>query len=92
MDKEEPEIREVTADEALREPRERQEREAMRQRKALVGHPFGSLKQAMGATHFLTKRLPSVKAGMSLHILAYNMKRAIEVLGAEKIIDALQPA
>jgi hypothetical protein len=29
---------------------------------------------------------------MSLHILAYNMKRAIKVLGAEKIIDALQPA
>jgi len=34
-------------------------------------------KQAMGATHFLTKRF---------------MKRAIKVLGAEKIIDALQPA
>ncbi len=70
----------------------KQARDAMRQRKALVEHPFGTLKQAMGATHFLTKRLPSVKAEMSLHILAYNMKRAINVLGAEKIIDALQPA
>ena len=65
---------------------------SMRQRKALVEHPFGTLKYAMGATHFLTKRLPSVKAEMSLHILAYNMKRAINVLGAEKIIKALQPA
>ncbi len=70
----------------------KQERDAMRQRKALVEHPFGTLKQAMGATHFLTKRLPSVKAEMSLHILAYNMKRAINVLGTEKIINALQPA
>jgi len=70
----------------------KQERDAMRQRKALVEHPFGTLKQAMGATHFLTKRLPGVKAEMSLHILAYNMKRAINVLGAKKIIDALQPA
>jgi len=70
----------------------KRERDAMRQRKALVEHPFGTLKQAMGATHFLTKRLPSVKAEMSLHVLAYNMKRAIKVLGAEKIIDALQPA
>ncbi len=70
----------------------RRERDAMRQRKALVEHPFGTLKQAMGATHFLTKRLPSVKAEMSLHILAYNMKRAIKVLGVEKIINALQPA
>jgi hypothetical protein len=41
---------------------------------------------------FLTKRLPSVKAEMSLHVLAYNMKRAIKVLGAEKIIRTLQPA
>jgi len=70
----------------------KQERDAMRKRKALVEHPFGTLKQAMGATHFLTKRLPSVKAEMSLHILAYNMKRAINVLGTKKIIDALQPA
>ena len=70
----------------------KQERDAMRQRKALVEHPFGTLKQAMGATHFLTKRLPSVKAEMSLHILAYNMKRAIKVLGTEKIINVLQPA
>ena len=70
----------------------KQERDAMRQRKALVEHPFGTLKQAMGATHFLTKRLPGVRAEMSLHVLAYNMKRAIKVLGAERIIDALQPA
>ncbi len=70
----------------------RQAGDAMRRRKALVEHPFGTLKQAMGATHFLTKRLPSVKAEMSLHILAYNMKRAIKVLGAERIIRTLQPA
>ena len=48
----------------------KQARDAMRQRKALVEHPFGTLKQAMGATHFLTKRLPSVRAEMSLHVLA----------------------
>ena len=69
----------------------KQERDAMRQRKALVEHPFGTLKQAMGSTHFLMRRLPNVKAEMSLHILAYNMKRAIKVLGTEKIINALQP-
>ena len=70
----------------------KQERDAMRQRKALVEHPFGTLKQAMGSTHFLMRRLPNVKAEMSLHILAYNMKRAIKVLGTENIINALQPA
>ncbi len=66
--------------------------DAMRQRKALVEHPFSTPKQAMGSTHFLMRRLPNVKAEMSLHVLAYNMKRAINVLGAEKIINALQPA
>jgi transposase len=66
--------------------------DAMRQRKALAEHPYSTIKQAMGSTHFLTKRLPSVKAEMSLHVLAYNMKRAINVLGTTRIISELQPA
>jgi hypothetical protein len=66
--------------------------DAMRRRKALVEHPFSSVKQAMGSTHFLTRRLSSVKAEMSLHVLAYNLKRAINVLGTEKILTSLQPA
>jgi transposase len=64
--------------------------EAMRQRKALVEHPFSTIKQSMGSTHFLTRRLPSVKAEMSLHVLAYNLKRAINVLGTDKILARLQ--
>ena len=62
----------------------------MRQRKALVEHPLSTIKQLMGSTHILMRRLPNVKAEMSLHVLAYNMKRAINVLGATKIIGALQ--
>ena len=46
----------------------------------------------MGMTHFVTRRLPSVKAEMSLHVLAYNLKRAINVLGTAKIMNKLQPA
>ncbi len=65
--------------------------EAMRQRKALAEHPFSTIKQLMGSTHFLMRRLPNVKAEMSLNVLAYNMKRAINVLGTDKIIGALQP-
>ncbi len=64
--------------------------DAMRQRKAIVEHPFSTIKQLMGSTHFLMRRLPNVKAEMSLHVLAYNMKRAINVLGTDKIIGALQ--
>jgi transposase len=64
----------------------------MRQRKAIAEHPYSTIKQLMGSTHFLMRRLPNVKAEMSLHILAYNMKRAINVLGAAKIMNKLQPA
>ena len=66
--------------------------DAMRQRKRLVEHPYGTIKHWMGSTHFLMKRLPNVQAEMSLHVLAYNMRRAINILGTEKIIQQLQAA
>ena len=64
----------------------------MRQRKRLVEHPFGTIKHWMGSTHFLTKRLPNVQAEMSLHVLTYNLRRAINILGTEKILEQLQAA
>ena len=38
----------------------------------------------MGATHFQMKRLPNVKTEISLHVLAYNLKRVIVILGAKR--------
>ncbi len=38
------------------------------------------------------KRLPNVQAEMSLHVLAYNLRRAINILGVPKIIEQLQTA
>ena len=64
--------------------------DAMRQRKRLVEHPYGTIKHWMGSTHLLMKRLPNVQAEMSLHVLAYNMRRAINILGPEKLIEQLQ--
>ena len=64
--------------------------DAMRQRKRLVEHPYGTIKHWMGSTHFLMKRLPNVQAEMSLHVLAYNLRRAINILGVPKIIEQLQ--
>jgi acyl-CoA synthetase (AMP-forming)/AMP-acid ligase II len=70
----------------------KQNPDAMRQRKRLVEHPYGTIKHWMGSTHFLMKRLPNVQAEMSLHVLAYNLKRAINVLGVAKIMEQLQAA
>ena len=52
--------------------------ESMRIRRETVEHPFGILKSWMGYTHFLTKTLDRVSTEMSLHVLAYNLKRVPE--------------
>jgi transposase len=59
-------------------------------RSATVEHPFGTLKSWMGHTHFLTKTLARVKTEMSLHVLAYNMKRMIRIVGIKPMITAIQ--
>jgi len=64
--------------------------EIMRLRRATVEHPFGTIKSWMGSTHFLTKTLPRVRTEMSLHVLAYNMKRAINLIGTERLVAAIR--
>ncbi len=66
--------------------------DAMRQRKRLVEHPYGTIKHWMGSTHFLMRQLPNVQAEMSLHVLAYNLRRAINILGVSRIMEQLQAA
>lgn len=66
--------------------------DAMRLRKQIVEHPFGTIKHWMGATHFVMKRLENVQAEMSLYVLGYNLKRAIAVLGMPKLMEALKAA
>jgi hypothetical protein len=63
--------------------------QAMRQRRETVEHPFGTMKARMGATHFLTKTLPKVAAEMALSVLAYNLTRAINIVGIKPLIAAI---
>jgi transposase len=55
--------------------------ESMRIRRQTVEDPFGTLKLWMGSAHFLTKTLKRVSTEMSLHVLAYNLKRVMKILG-----------
>jgi len=64
--------------------------EAPRLRRQTVEHVFGTLKAWMGSTHFLTKTLSRVRTEMSLQVLAYNLKRAIKILGAQNLMLAMQ--
>jgi len=64
--------------------------DAMRIRRATVEHPFGTLKAWMGATHLKTRTLDKVRTEMSLHVLAYNLKRMIAILGPKPLMAAMR--
>jgi transposase len=64
--------------------------DSMRIRRQTVEHPFGTLKAWMGSTHFLTRTLKNVSTEMSLHVLAYNMKRAMNILGTPALLEAIR--
>jgi hypothetical protein len=59
-------------------------------RRRTIEHVFGTLKHWMGSTHFLTRRLPNVSTEMSLHVLAYNLKHVISILGIAKTMKAMR--
>ena len=63
---------------------------SMRTRRQTVEHVFGTLKAWMGATHFKTRRLKNVAGEMSLQVLAYNLKRVINILGVRPLMSAMQ--
>lgn len=64
--------------------------DAMLIRKQTVEHPFGTIKSWMGSTHFLTRTLDRVSTEMSLHVLAYNLKRVVQIMGSEPLMRAMR--
>ncbi len=66
--------------------------EKMRQRRETVEHHFGTIKCWMGYTHFQMKTLRHVGTEMALHVLAYNLKRVMKIMGAAPLIAAIQAA
>jgi transposase len=61
----------------------------MKLRREIVEHPFGTLKRWWDQGFFLMRGLPNVRAEMSLSILAYNMTRAINIVGVKRLIEAV---
>ena len=66
--------------------------EKMRQRRETVEHPFGTIKSWMGYTHFQMKTLKRVGTEMALHVLAYNLKRVMNIIGIRPLIAAMKAA
>lgn len=64
--------------------------DSMRIRRQTVEHPFGTLKLWMGSAHFLTRTLDRVSTEMGLHVLAYNLKRVMKILGSGALIETMR--
>ena len=64
--------------------------DSMRIRRQTVEHPFGTLKLWMGSAHFLTKTLDRVSTEMGLHVLAYNLRRVMKILGNGALMEAMR--
>lgn len=64
--------------------------DASRLRRQTVEHLYATLKAWMGATHFRTRTLPRASTAMTLHVQAYNMKRVLQILGVQPLIQAMR--
>jgi transposase len=63
---------------------------AMRHRRETVEHPFGTIRDRMGATRFLVKTLPRVVTEMALYVLAYNLTRVTNIVGIKALIARIR--
>jgi len=64
--------------------------EVLDRRRETVEHPFGSIKQWMNQGAFLMKGLDKVRAEFSLTALVYNLRRALNILGVEALMEAVR--
>jgi len=60
----------------------------MKQRRCIVEHPFGTIKWMMGNARFLVRGLKKAKAELGLSVLSYNLKRVINIMGVQNMLNA----
>jgi hypothetical protein len=61
----------------------------MRVRRSTAEHPLGALKCRMGYTYFLRETVPRFSTGVNLRVLACNMKRVMNILGPQRLMEAI---
>jgi transposase len=71
------------------EQRVRRRPEVMKQRKQLVEHPFGTMKRWWDAGYFLMRGLEKVRTEFSLTVLAYNLRRVVNLVAMPRLLAAL---
>jgi len=60
----------------------------MKRRKAIIEHCFGTIKRTPGYYYVLCRGFAKLKTGLSLTVLAYNSKRALNLVGVRAMIEA----
>ena len=73
----------------LRKVRILQNKEIASQRKSIVEHPFGTVKRNLGIAYLLLRTIPKAEGELSLAFLAFNIKRALNIVGIEKMMEVL---
>lgn len=68
----------------------REDKEKLKQRKCSVEHPFGTIKWYDGAHYLLCRGIEKTTAEIGLSFLAYNLKRVINIVGVEKLIEGIR--
>jgi hypothetical protein len=61
----------------------------MRRRKAIAEHCFGTIKRSLGYGYFLCRGLRNVSTEINLTVLAYNLKRACNLVGVNNLFAAV---
>ena len=61
-----------------------------KKRQMIVEHPFGTIKRALGYTHFLLRGIEKVQGEAVMHCLMYNLKRVLNILGTGELIGAIK--
>jgi transposase len=78
------EVQEKMAERVARNPK------IMRRRKAIIEHCFGTIKRSLGYDYFLCRGMSHVATEVNLTVLAYNLKRACNLVGVKNLIAAVR--
>jgi transposase len=66
------------------------DKEKLKERKSIVEHPFGTIKRWNDGSYLLLVGNKGATADLALLFLGYNIKRAINMVGIEKIMEAIE--
>lgn len=61
----------------------------MDNRKCLSEHPFGTIKQTIGESFFLLKKMFKTEGEMALYCLSYNIRRAMKLRTMDELMTAM---